>query len=108
VAYTEEQVARGKRTYSDQCASCHGGSLEGATGGALAGSGSSPHSIGDMAARIKAMPLTAPGSLTSQQYADISAYILKSNCHPSNGKGEMTAEIAADVIDLPVMRGKCS
>ena len=68
----------------DQCAACHDPKLTGGVGPALAGKefvGTwKGKTVGDLFAKIKnEMPLTAPGTLTPQQAADIVAFVLSSN-----------------------------
>jgi mono/diheme cytochrome c family protein len=77
-AGTTQQVAAGQQIYTQQCAACHGASLQGVTGPGLGQS--SIASFGDAKAFLdfisQQMPLTAPGSLTQQQYDDVTAFIL--------------------------------
>jgi len=95
--YTEEQAARGKALYAEQCSSCHGGEL---TGGEMAPplaggeflAGWDGLTIGDLFERIRiSMPQNAPGSLSGQQNADILAYVFSANKFPSGTK-EMPKE----------------
>lgn len=76
---TDEQVARGDSTYSQQCAACHGqdivSSIQGYPDASLFYNYIST-----------AMPANAPGSLPPQQYADIVAYLLAENGHPTGGE----------------------
>lgn len=99
--YTEEQAARGKQGYADQCASCHGPEL---TGGemapALAGgeflAGWDGLTMGDLFERIRiSMPQNAPGSLSGAQNADILAFMLASNKFPAG-----STELAKDAMVL--------
>ncbi len=90
--YTEAQAARGATAFAGSCAGCHGGNL--------AGSGEAPalegaqflgdfndETVGDIFDRVRTtMPLDNPGGLSRDQYADILAFILKSNGFPAGAK----------------------
>ena len=98
--FTEDQAARGKDAYLQECATCH---LED-----LLGDGISPPlvgvpfsyrwsdlSIGDMYAAIRTtMPQGAESSLSPQSYTDIIAYMLHANEYPT-GDTELPPEEAA-------------
>ena len=82
--YTTAQARQGGGLYASNCAKCHGASLQGGAGPALAGSAFvaqwSNRTLSDLYGFVHSnMPLTAPGSLTAQQYADITAYVLQRN-----------------------------
>ena len=87
--YTEEQALRGEASYGQHCASCHGGSLEGADAATpLVGSAFTANwdtiTLGDLFDRIRiTMPLDRPGSVSRQENLQILTYILKSNKFPS-------------------------
>ena len=99
--FTEEQAARGQRTYEQECAACHLDDLMGdGIAPSLVGSSFffrwSDLSIGDMYAAIRTtMPQGAPASLSPRGYADISAYLLQKNNVPA---GAM--ELPSDTDDL--------
>jgi mono/diheme cytochrome c family protein len=83
IPYTTAQVNAGKAQYAQSCAACHGSQLQGVSAPALAGSALGKTHLTVSAIRtivIRQMPLTAPASLTSTQYADIMAYLLAVNC----------------------------
>lgn len=90
--YTEAQAKRGADGYAQSCASCHGQTLGGVgEAPALEGlqfvSDFNGLSLGDLFDRIRTtMPQSSPGSLSRTQYADIVAFILKSNGYPAGSK----------------------
>jgi mono/diheme cytochrome c family protein len=79
-------AASGQIIYSNSCSACHGASGEGGLAPALWGAGATLGAYSgvmlftnaqDMLNFISAkMPLTAPGSLSAEQYQDVLAYIL--------------------------------
>jgi len=90
--YTDAQADRGATGFTGHCASCHGANL-GGTGEApaLAGpqflSDFDSLSLGDLFDRIRTtMPQDNPSSLTRDAYADILAFLLKSNGLPAGAK----------------------
>jgi mono/diheme cytochrome c family protein len=96
--YTQAQAQAGRTVFRTQCAICHGDSLEGKAGPALAGaqflSVSQYQQLNaDYLYRFmsKHMPLNAPGSLSEAQYLDALAYILEVNGYPS-GQQPLTAD----------------
>ena len=93
--YTEAQATAGAHEYADNCSFCHGVQLEG-TGEAPGLSGpvfTSTYnglSVGDLFDRIRTtMPMDRPGGLSRQAYAEITAYLLKSNGFPA-GQAELS------------------
>ena len=80
-----DQQARGKAVYNDKCASCHMENLKGSTEtppltGDQFWSNWETYSANNLVEQIRTtMPEDNPGSLTRQQYVDITAYILKTN-----------------------------
>ena len=90
--FTAAQADRGAEAYRQNCAVCHGGQL-GGTGEAPALASAEFLSnwngltVGDMFERVRTtMPFTAPASLSRDTYADIVAYIFKSNGLPAGAK----------------------
>ena len=100
--YTEEQAARGQRTYDQECAACHLDDLMGdGIAPSLIGSAFffrwSELSMGDMYTAIRTtMPQGAPASLSPSGYADISAYMLQRNDVPA---GSMELPSDTDGLD---------
>jgi polar amino acid transport system substrate-binding protein len=86
--YTQAQAQAGLKVYSSQCASCHGANLQGVAAPAIAGNDflktakANKWSLQTIDQIVTAnMPLSAPGSLTPKQYADVMAYLLAANCY---------------------------
>ncbi len=75
---SEQQIAAGQKVYTTDCESCHGTNLEGATGPALTPSIVSQYGnakqLVDFTSQL--MPQNAPGSLSQEQYYDVTAFIL--------------------------------
>lgn len=99
-SYTTAQADRGEDAYDEHCSACHGPTL--------GGGGESPGLIGNgfrntwftgSAATFfeyisSAMPQQAPGSLSPETYADITAYIAERNHIPA-GESELPSDSAA-------------
>jgi mono/diheme cytochrome c family protein len=88
--YTTAQATAGAQVYSQNCAKCHGATLLGEQGPALAG----PKFADSLAySKMPAtqlynivstqMPLDKPGSLSSDEYAGLFAYMLSQNGYPA-------------------------
>ncbi|WP_156680426.1 PQQ-binding-like beta-propeller repeat protein [Sphingomonas profundi] len=97
-SFTAAQAASGRVIYDRECAACHGASLEGVAGPALAGThfaqmwASGRKTVDDLFHIMRSMmPLQAPRSLTDQQYTDLTAYILSRNGYQPTA-APMTAE----------------
>lgn len=87
-------VQQGEKVYAAQCASCHGGKLEGGVGDKLIGGRGSLAASGGKQAPVKtmesywpyattlwdyikrAMPFSAPGSMSNDDVYAVTAYIL--------------------------------
>ena len=99
-AYTQDQADRGKRLYGRDCASCHGGSLDGSgTAPPLTGSDFKGNwdgqTVDDLFEKIQtSMPADQPGRVSREQNADILAFLLKSNQFPA-GQHELPSDAAA-------------
>jgi alcohol dehydrogenase (cytochrome c) len=81
--YTSAQVAAGAQAYAQSCANCHGAQLQGISAPALTGASFARAHLNLSQVRTVVttqMPLTAPGSLKPQQYADIMAFLLSYDC----------------------------
>lgn len=86
-AYTSEQASRGAAVYTQYCAVCHGANLQGEAGTPLMGRTFLQAYGAGTAAQLydflsRQMPLDAPGSLSRQQYLDVTAFILERNGLP--------------------------
>lgn len=93
------QVANGEQVYASSCAMCHGDQGQGGNGPALIGDDADLSQHGDGRGLLdyisEAMPASSPGSLTEEQYLDVTAYILEANGDLS---GEaLTPEGAAEI-----------
>jgi S-disulfanyl-L-cysteine oxidoreductase SoxD len=92
--YTNEQADRGHSVYHSQCEVCHGETLLGGDEvPPLAGpqflANWNGLTVGDLFERIrKSMPANDPGKLSSQQNADVLAYLFSFNEFPA-GKMEL-------------------
>jgi alcohol dehydrogenase (cytochrome c) len=100
--FTAEQVAAGRTAFMTSCAACHQANLAG-QGDALplAGrqfiSGWSGRTTADLYNLIHAsMPANAPGSLSAQAYANITAFILYAN-GAKPGSAPLTATTAVRI-----------
>ena len=87
--YTAEQSAKGKTLANENCAPCHGADIK---GGDLAPTLSGNDFIGhwydaklsELADKVAlTMPANAPGSLKSDEYAAVLAYMLEVNGVPA-------------------------
>ena len=109
--YTAAQAEAGSRVYAIKCAMCHGAQLEGTVevpglvGKFVANWGGRP--LGNLFDYLgRAMPQTAPGTLTPQENAELIAFILRENGAPA-GNRVLPSESAAlqridfDAIALP-------
>jgi mono/diheme cytochrome c family protein len=87
--YTDEQATRGADGFAQKCAVCHGTALGGmgeapALIGAQFIADFNGLTVGDLFDRIRTtMPLNDPGALNRDQYADILAFLLRTNGYPA-------------------------
>jgi mono/diheme cytochrome c family protein len=94
--YSDAQASRGKTLYQSKCAACHGDALGGRIGPPLTGSDFiaawSKDSLFELGSKVRnTMPQGEPGSLTSDQTADILAYILQAGKFPS-GRADLRGD----------------
>ncbi len=99
--YSDEQAARGRQVYRDQCLTCHGDALEGVVGPPLAGDGFlsiwSARPVAALVDKIRnTMPLQAPAPLSRQESIDLAAYILQAGGFPA-GQGELRDAALAEI-----------
>ena len=90
--YTKEQVAHGQSVYSGQCALCHGDKLQGVSAPALTGPSFAKSHLNVSQIRsvvTTTMPLTAPASLSQDDYASVMAYMLSYDCVKPAGDGKV-------------------
>jgi S-disulfanyl-L-cysteine oxidoreductase SoxD len=90
--YTSEQADRGAGVYAQRCGACHGAALNG-TGEAppLIGGEFVSHwdtlTVGDLYDRVRTtMPQNDPMSMTRDEYADVLAFLLKTNGFPAGAQ----------------------
>jgi quinoprotein glucose dehydrogenase len=89
--FTKQQADRGKAVYGEQCAKCHGETLGGGDAPELVGADFVGRWKGNNVGAIfelihKTMPTDDPGSLSTRQAADLTAFILSSNGFPAGAK----------------------
>ena len=87
--FSPVQADRGQAVYTARCAACHGATL-GGTGEApgLTGGEFVSHydqlTVGDLFERVRTtMPQNDPATLSRDEYADVVAFLLKSNGFPA-------------------------
>ncbi|HWR17700.1 MAG TPA: cytochrome c [Terriglobales bacterium] len=91
-SFTSEQVERGKEAYATYCADCHGEALnDGEYCPPLTGPFFRLHwengSVAAFHGKLKAtMPVENPGSLSDQQYVDLTAFVLSENGYPTGAR----------------------
>lgn len=88
--YTSQQAMAGLAVYATRCASCHGADEQGTSAPPSAGPKFLAKtkllgwSVGDMRRLVvSSMPLNQPGSLSPEQYAQVLAFLLASDCYPA-------------------------
>ena len=105
--YTDAQAQAGTAIYSQACAACHGQQLEGVAAPALKGSafGEMANAQGLTADALldvisNTMPQSDPGSLKTDEYNAVTAYILQQNGYPAGSAA--LAKGAAGLKDAKV------
>ena len=99
--YTVAQAERGAEQYAARCASCHSADLRGNSNSpSLRGMAFmfiwEGKSVGELYTKMSAeMPTDQPGGLLANNYADILAFILRTNEFPSGNQ-----ELSPNEIDL--------
>src|ERR1700733_11498479 len=90
VSFTASQARSGSAVYRRSCVQCHAANLQGSAGPAVAGTeflttaARNKWTLNDLRTTVfENMPFSNPGSLTPKQYADVTAFLLASNCYPS-------------------------
>ena len=106
--YTDEQAARGSEVYEEQCASCHGDTLEGLVGPPLVGDGFlsiwSARPVVELVDKIhNTMPLEAAAPLSRRESIDLTAFILEAGGFPAGPAALADAGLAE--IALPTAPG---
>jgi mono/diheme cytochrome c family protein len=103
--YTTAQATRGEALYRAECSRCHGATLLGGENAPpLAGefflAGWTGLTAADLYQLIReSMPSDSPGRLSTQQYADVLAYILQQNTFPAGAR-----ELPRDAAPLKQIR----
>jgi len=103
--FTQAQSDAGRKNYTESCASCHGNSLEGGGAPVLAGKEFADGTFGKRpVAQLynfihNSMPFCQGGSLATDAYVDIVAFILQAN-GAKPGDTPLTATIDVKVGDL--------
>lgn len=89
-SYTADQAHLGAAVFSTNCTSCHGANLQGVAAPGVAGTEflssakNNKWTLADLRTLVvENMPLNNPGSLTPDQYAQVMAFLLASNCYPA-------------------------
>lgn len=90
--YTAEQAARGRDTYAGSCQGCHQPAVHSGAPFAKAWHGRSVWAL--FAFLSNAMPKNDPGTLTPDEYAQVTAYLLEINGMPP-GRAELPTDSAA-------------
>jgi alcohol dehydrogenase (cytochrome c) len=100
-SYTQPQASAGATVYAAKCSECHGAQLQGGAGPPLSGAAfhtsidASYQTGGQLYGFIdKQMPANAPGTLTTAQALDVTAYVMQRNGIPAGSAALTTANAA--------------
>jgi mono/diheme cytochrome c family protein len=103
--YSAQQAMDGQMVFTQNCASCHGNSLEGGVGPALVGQDfSSPadkNTVGSIFQFLSTqMPDGNGGSLSHTQYENVMSFILSKNGYPPGAAKLTYAAASASAVPL--------
>ena len=97
--YTMAQAKQGAQIFATKCVACHGTNMQGVAAPSVAGNDfltTAEHDGWTLEIIrylvFKLMPLNASGSLSPDEYADVMAYLLASNCYPAGTTPFPTAD----------------
>jgi len=105
--YTAEQASRGKDSYMTSCASCHAVDLRGTSNSpGLVGVGFlflwENRPLSELFEKMrKDMPTNRPGSLPTNTYLDLLAFILQQNGYPESEELEESRLIDPELLIVP-------
>jgi mono/diheme cytochrome c family protein len=101
-SYTTAQAQAGLAVFTANCQSCHGANLQGVAAPAVAGTEfltsakNNKWTLTDLRTLVvENMPLNNPGTLTPEQYANVMAFLLASNCYPAGNAPFPQKDVAA-------------
>jgi mono/diheme cytochrome c family protein len=107
LSFTATQARQGEAVYKDNCAACHGDSLQGALDApTLTGASFQANYFGQPANVLfdfitTNMPQDRPGALTPQQYAQVTAFILSKNGVAAGDTALPSDSAALSAVTLP-------
>ncbi len=101
-SYTVAQARAGQTVFNANCVSCHGANLQGVAAPGVAGTEflntvkNNKWTLTDLRTLVvENMPLNNPGTLTPEQYANVMAFLLASNCYPAGNNPFPKTEVPA-------------
>jgi cytochrome c553 len=103
VLTAQDPATRGQALYTQQCASCHGDSLEGRNGPPLVGREfASSWPASDLLSKIKnTMPQDNPGKLTATEAGDLAAYIQRAGKAAAVNAAQATVPASPPATPFP-------
>jgi S-disulfanyl-L-cysteine oxidoreductase SoxD len=106
--YTDQQAVRGQTVYRARCSNCHGDTLAGRSGPPLAGpdfaAGWSAQPLFELANKVRrTMPRDDSARLTSQETADVLAYMLQVGKFPSGRAELLMDEASLKQVNFPAI-----